>query len=331
MKAIVYTEYGPPDVLRLVELNKPELKDDEVLIRVHAVEATKSDCEMRSLNFPVRWFLWPLRLVLGWRKPKRQILGGYFSGDVNDIGKNVTQYKLGEKVFGAAQLRMGTYAEYASLPESYAIAPKPANMNYVEAATVPLGGLNAIHFIKKAEIQPGETVLINGAGGSIGIFGLQMAKSLGARVTAVDSDIKKNMLLALGAEKFINYKEEDFTKLGEPYDVIFDMVASSSHKDCLNALNPGGRYITANPTLSKMLRSLFVNRLTNKKSIFALAHETEEELHELREMIEVGKLKAVVDRIYTLEQAAEAHHRVETEQRCGAIAIAITPDASSTV
>ena len=324
---MIYTEYGKPEVLHLAELDKPIPKDNEVLIKVHAVEATKSDCELRSFKFPVNWFRLPLRIAVGWFKPRRQVLGGYFAGEIEAVGKEVTEYQIGEKIFGTANLNMGTYAEYACLPAKNTMVAKPENMSFIEAAAVPLGGLNALHFMRKADIKPGEKVLINGAGGSIGSFGLQIAKTMGAEITAVDSQIKKEMLLELGADQFIDYNEQVFTESNEKYDVIFDMVARSSFSACLGALKNNGRYVTANPTLTKMLGSFFVNKFSNKKSIFAFAGEKEEELVALKELIEAGQIRSVVDKVYPLEQAAEAHRRVETEQRIGIVAIAVVGEA----
>jgi NADPH:quinone reductase-like Zn-dependent oxidoreductase len=214
MKAITYANYGSPDVLRLKELEKPVPKDDEVLIRVQAAEATKADVEMRSFKFAVKWFWLPLRIVFGVRKPKRQILGGYFSGVVESLGKDVTQFSSGDQIFGAAALRLGAYGEYVALPASYAIVAKPTNMSFAEAAAVPLGGFNALHFMRLAGIRPGDTVLINGAGGSIGAHGVQIAKSMGAEVTAVDSTIKEDMLRRMGANHFIDYTKENFAAIG---------------------------------------------------------------------------------------------------------------------
>ena len=245
MKAITYSHYGSPDVLTLNEVAQPQPNDDEILIKVHAVEATKSDCEMRSFRFAVKWFWLPLRIAFGITKPKRPILGGYFSGVVESVGNNVTRFKSGDAVFGATQLRFGAYGEYLCLPESYSIAIKPENMTFEEAAAVPLGGFNALHFMRKAEIKTGEKVLINGAGGSIGTFAVQIAKCMGAEVTTVDSGIKEEMLRGIGSDHFYDYAREDFTRNGQSYDVIFDMVAGSSYSSCIKSLNPGGRYLIA--------------------------------------------------------------------------------------
>ena len=220
MKAIVYTKYGSPDVLQLKEVEKPTPKDDEVLIKVHASEVTKADCEMRSFNFQVKWFWLPLRVALGLIKPKKQILGGYFSGEVESVGKDVSKFMVRDQIFGATKLRLGAYGEYMCLPAGYTLVPKPYNVSFEEAAAVPLGGLNALHFLRMANIKKDEKVLVNGAGGSIGTFGVQIAKGMGAEVTAVDSTIKEEMLRRIGADHFIDHTKEEYTKYGQTYDVI---------------------------------------------------------------------------------------------------------------
>lgn len=328
MKAITYSKYGPADVLQLKEVAKPVPGDDEILIRVQAAEATKSDCEMRSFKFAVNWFWLPLRLAFGVTKPRRQILGGYFSGQIEATGRDVTEFSPGDAVFGAAGLKLGAYGEFVALPASSTIAIKPDNMSFADAAAVPLGGLNALHFMRLAEIQAGEKVLINGAGGSIGAHGLQIAKAMGAEVTAVDSTIKEDFLRRLGADHFIDYSKESFAASGRKYDVIFDMVARNSYAASIRALKPKGRYLTANPRLSVMLRSVFTSRFSDKTARFAFAQEAVEELHDLRQMIEDGKIVSIVDQVYPMEQAALAHDRVETEQRIGAVVIAIGAGAN---
>ena len=219
MKAIVYTKYGAPNVLHIKEVEKPTPKDNEVLIKVHAAEVTKSDCELRSFNFPVKWFLLPLRLAVGVTKPRNQILGGYFAGEIESVGNNVSKFKKGDQVFGSTGLSLGAYGEYMCLSANATLAPKPENMTFEEAAAVPLGGLNALHFMRKANIRQGEKVLINGAGGSIGTFAVQIAKTMGAEVTAVDSPIKEAMLREIGADHYIDYTKED------PFDVVVDLVS----------------------------------------------------------------------------------------------------------
>jgi len=323
MKAITYSTYGPPDVLQLREVEKPVPQDDEILIRVRAAEATKADCEMRSFRFSVNWFWLPLRMALGITKPRRRILGGYFSGEIESLGEEVRKFSVGDQVFGATGLRFGAYGEYVALPASYTIVRKPQNMSFEEAAAVPLGGLNALHFMRRASIRDGETVLINGAGGSIGAHAVQIAKSMGAEVTAVDSSIKEEFVRSMGADHYIDYAKEDFAKVGRTYDVIFDMIPGSSYGACINTLNPGGRYLSGNPRLAVMFRSVFTSRFTSKTALFAFARETNEELSALKAMIEEGKIRSIVDKVCSMEQAADAHRRVEAEQRLGAVVIAV--------
>lgn len=323
MKAITYTNYGPPEVLKLEDVPEPVPQDDEVLIRVRAAEATKADVEMRTFNFSVKWFWLPLRLAIGVTKPRRRILGGYFAGEVVALGKDVTRLTVGDEVFGTAGIRFGAYGEYVSLPANYTIVPKPTNMSFEEAAAVPLGGLNALHFLRLAEIKAGEKVLINGAGGSIGAHGVQIAKAMGAEVTAVDAGIKEEFVRSIGADHFIDYTQEDFTDTDARYDVIFDMVPGSSYSGCIRLLNLNGRYLTGNPTMKFMLRSAITTRFSDKTVRFAFARESEEELLALKDMIEDGKIRSIVEKVYPMDQAAEAHRRVETEQRIGAIVISM--------
>lgn len=323
MKAITYTTYGPPEVLHLREVEKPAPKDGEILIRVRAAEATKADCEMRGFKFSVKWFWLPLRIAFGITKPRRKILGGYFAGEIASLGKNARQFTVGDKVFGVSGLHFGAYGEYVALPASNSIVAKPTTMSFAEAAAVPLGGLNALHFMRLAKIQPGEKVLINGAGGSIGAHAVQIAKSMGAEVTAVDSAIKEDMLRRIGADDFIDYARDDFARMGRRYDVIFDMVPSSSYRASIKALNPNGRFLSGNPRLSVMLRCVLTTRFTDKSARFAFARETEEELLTLKKMIEDGQIQSIVDQVFPMDRAADAHRLVEAEQRRGAIVLQI--------
>lgn len=323
MKAIVYKKYGPPEVLSVQEVAKPEPKDDEILIRVRAAEATKSDCEMRSFKFAVKWFWLPLRIGLGVRRPKNQILGGYFSGEVTGVGDSVSRFRVGDEVFGSSKLRLGAYGDYLCLPADYTIIAKPKNMTHEQAAAVPLGGLNALHYMRRGAIKPGDKVLINGAGGSIGTFAVQIAKAMGAQVTAVDSAIKETMLRRIGADHFCDYERENFVNNGQSYDVIFNMVAGCSYSDFIGSLTSTGRYLLANPRLSDMIRSVLTTRFSPRTTIFAFAAETEEELSTLKDMIEADTIAAEVDKVYPREQVVDAHHRVETEQRLGTIVLSL--------
>ena len=328
MKAITYEAYGPPDVLHVRDVADPSTGDSEILIRVRAAEATKSDCELRSFRFSVNWFWLPLRLAFGITGPRKQILGGYFSGEVLATGKNATQFAEGMTVYGTTGLNFGAYGEFVALPADGTIVAKPSNMSFEEAAAVPLGGLNALHFLRLAKITPGEKVLINGAGGSIGAHGVQIAKAFGAEVTAVDANRKEGFVRRMGADHFIDYEREDFSRAENTYDVVFDMVPTSSYRACMRVLKQNGRYFTGNPRLSVMLRTALTNLFTDKRAGFAFARESKEELETLRDMIEAGEINAIVDKVFPMDQASDAHRLVETEQRIGAIVIAVGEPAS---
>ncbi|MFT4605042.1 MAG: NADPH:quinone reductase-like Zn-dependent oxidoreductase [Rhodothermales bacterium] len=323
MKAIVYREYGAPDVLQLAEVDDPKPKDDEILIRVRAAEITKADCELRSFRFAVKWFWLPLRLAWGVFRPRKPVLGGYFAGEVEEVGSAVTQFKPGDAVYGSTGRGTGAYSELLCVPASNTIGPKPTNMTFEEAAAVPLGGLNALHFMRMADIQAGDAVLVNGAGGSIGIFAVQIAKTMGALVTAVDGLHKEEMLRRLGADHFIDYATEDFAAGDRAYDVVFNMVAGRSFSSCMAALKPGGRYLTANPKMSDMLRSVLPVNRSGKKAYFAFAGESKGELSDLTEMIEQGKITAAVDQTIPMDEVSEGHRRVESEERVGSIVLAV--------
>jgi len=321
MKAIVWTKYGSPDVLQLQEVEKPTPKDNEVLIRVNAATVTAGDCELRSLKIPI-WIRLPMRIYVGLRKPKRiTILGQELAGEIEATGKDVKRFRKGDQVFAATGLGFGGYAEYACLRENAVMAIKPANMTYEEAA-VPVGGLEASHFLRRGSIQSGQKVLINGAGGSIGTFAVQLAKYFGAEVTGVDGTGKLDMLRSIGADKVIDYTREDFTKSGQTYDVIFDVVGKSSFSRSIRSLKPNGRYL-ANPQLSKMIRGRWISRNSTKEVIFETANQKTEDLIFLKELIEAGKIKSVIDRRYSLEQTAEAHRYVEKGHKKGNVVITL--------
>ncbi len=324
MKAIVYKKYGPPEVLTIAEVKTPTPKDNEVRIKVHAAEATKADCEMRSFHFAVKWFWLPLRLATGLFAPRNPILGGYLAGEIEALGANVKNHKIGERVFACAKMGFGAYGEYVCLPANGTIVPLPHNLTFEQAAAVPLGGLNALHFLRKAKLQAGESILINGAGGSIGNFAVQIAKSWGAQVTAVDSAHKEAIVKRIGADHFIDYEQQDFSKGDTQYDVIFDMVPSSDYSACLAKLKTNGRYVIGNPKFLKMLRAPITSKFSDKRVLFAFAGETIEELQALKEMIEAEKITPTVDNVYTMSEAIAAHYRVETEQRVGSVVISIS-------
>ena len=323
MKAIFYDRYGPPEVMRIADVPRPEPGDGEILVRVRAAEATKADCELRAFRFAVNWFWLPLRLGFGVFRPRRKILGNYFAGEVVELGPGITRFSVGDEVYGGLGLHMGAYGEYVAVRESASIAAKPANMSFEEAAAVPLGGWNAVHFLRLVDVKPGESVLVNGAGGSIGLHGVQIAKAMGAEVTAVDKSEKEDIVRRMGADHFVDYTQQRFVDAGYEFDVVFDMVPNSSFKDCMQVLKKNGRYCTGNPRLSVMLRCLWTNRFTDKMASFAFARESVDELDALREMIEAGKVQSIVDEVVPMEQVADAHRRVESESRLGAIVISI--------
>lgn len=324
MKAITYSEYGPPEVLRLEELPAPIPKDNELLVRIRAVEATKTDIEFRLFKMG-KWLWLPMRLFKGIRRPRlsQRVLGGYFAGEIIEIGKEVRNFSVGDEVFGSTMMMRGCYAELVAMPDRYSIIAKPQNMSFEEAASVPLGGLNALHFMRRANIQPGEKVLINGAGGCIGAWAIQIAKSMGAEVTVVDIGFKEEGLRKFGADYFIDYTKEQFIKSEQRYDVIFDMVTGSSYSGCIKLLKPKGRYLKGNCRLRDVIFSLFTGLFSDKTAIIALAGETKEELKALKDLIEQEKIGSIVDRIYPMEQAVDAHYRVETEKRIGTVVISM--------
>jgi NADPH:quinone reductase-like Zn-dependent oxidoreductase len=322
MKAVVYHRYGPPSVLQYTEVDKPQPAKGEIRIRVKACEATKGDCELRSFHFAVKWFLVPLRLALGVRKPRRTILGGYVAGIVDAIGEGVTQFNIGDEVYGSTQLRLGGYGQFVCVPQTYTMVKKPDNLSFAEAASVPLGGLNAIHFMTLADIQPGQRVLINGAGGSIGSFALQIAKLKGAHVTAVDAAHKAEFLRNLGADAVLDYRATPFYETTEqPFDVILNMVAQGRFKNFVSALTNTGCYLMANPRMSDMVRAAWLNRSGRQRAVFAFAGENRAELQQLSQWLAEGQIKPVVDKIYPLKDAVLAHQRVEAEDRLGTVVL----------
>ncbi|OLD56357.1 NAD(P)-dependent alcohol dehydrogenase [archaeon 13_1_40CM_2_52_13] len=322
MKAIVCTRYGPPEVLQLRDVEKPIPKDNEVLIRVHAATVTKGDCELRSLELPLLWKLF-LRIGFGIRAPRKKILGQELAGEIESVGSAVTLFKKGDQVFANTGLRLGAYAEYDCLPEKGLVAIKPANMSYEEAAAVPVGGLHALQYLRKANVQTGHKVLINGAGGSIGTVAVQLAKYYGAEVTGVDSIEKLDTLSSIGADHAIDYTREDFTENGEKYDVIFDTVGKSPYSRSIRSLKEKGIYLLGNPGLSQMIRAPWTSRRSSKKVIGRMEPYRTEDLTFLKELIEAGEIRSVIDRRYPLEETIEAHRYVDTGQKRGNVVITV--------
>jgi NADPH:quinone reductase-like Zn-dependent oxidoreductase len=322
MKAICFSRYGPPDVLELRTLEKPTPKDDEVLVRIHAATVTPGDCELRSFKFPF-WVWIPLRLYMGILKPRRPIIGMEFSGVVESIGKRVTRFAAGDPVFAGTGPRFGTYAQYRCHRATAAMAIKPAGISHREAATISVGGLNALHYLRKGNIQPGDKVLINGAAGCFGTYAVQLARHFGAEVTGVDSTDKLDTMRAVGAEHVIDYTQEDFTENGLRYDVILEIAGKASYSRCIRSLARKGRLVLANPKFLQMLRAPLTSRFTDKKVSFAFAEDRTEDLEYLAGLMEAGTLKAVIDRSYPLEEIVEAHRYVQSGVKIGQVVIDI--------
>ena len=326
MRAIVWTAYGPSEGLQPAELPKPTPKSHELLVKVRATTVTAGDCELRGLRFSLGLRV-VVRLIMGLRRPRRKILGQELAGDVAEVGSGVSRFRKGEPVFASTGFQFGAYAEYICLPEApkgAAVARKPANMTYEEAAAVPTGGLEALHFLRKAGELRDRRVLIVGAGGGIGSFAVQLAKHFGAHVTAVDNTGKLGVLRSLGADRVIDYRHEDFTKQGETYDVIFDAIGKSPFAASVAVLNEGGSYLLGNPHLSTMVRGGWTSMRTRKKVVFGAATQRSADLEFLRDLIEAGKLRSIIDRRYPLELLPEAHRYFESGDARGRIAITIS-------
>ncbi len=315
MKAAVYTKYGPPEVLQVKEVEKPTPKDDQVLIKIYATTVTSGDVRVRKAD------PWLARFFAGLVRPKRTVIGSDLAGEIEAVGKNAKRFKVGDQVFGGG---VSTYAEYTCVLDEGLRALKPANLTFEEAAAIPFGSLSALYFLREGGIQKGQRVLIYGASGALGTAAVQLAKYFGAEVTGVCSTENLDLVKSLGADHVIDYTKEDFTRPAT-YDLIFDTVGKSSFFRSVKSLKRGGAYVSA-VALAPMLRKLWAV-MTGKSVVGGIVKDTREDLLFLKELIEAGRLKSVIDRIYTLEEVAEAHRYVERGHKKGNVVITVARPA----
>ncbi|MDM5326710.1 NAD(P)-dependent alcohol dehydrogenase [Neobacillus sp. CF12] len=326
MKAMVYTKYGSPEVLKIKEVNKPIPKENELLVKVKATTVTVADIRSRSFTIPPVFWL-PARITLGFRQPKKEILGMELAGEVEAVGTDVKRFKAGDQVFAASLAGFGAYAEYKCLREDGPISLKPTNISYEEAAAIPIGARTALYFLRKAAIQSGQSVLVYGASGSVGSYAIQLAKYFGANVTGVCSTANVEWVKSLGADKVIDYTVEDFADMDEKYDVIFEAVNKSSFSACMKSLKKDGTYINITEPLPNV-KMLWTQLTSSKKLLFSRnSPETPEALNFLKELVETEKLKVVIDRTYPFEEMVEAHRYVEKGHKKGNVVITMEHDS----
>ena len=322
MKAIVYERYGPPEVLELREVAKPTPKDNEVLIKTYATTVTTGDWRVRSLNVPVGFGLIG-RLVLGVSRPRQPILGTELAGEIELVGKDVKKFKTGDQVFAFSGASMGCHAEYKCMPEDGAVALKPANLTYDEAAAISFGGTTALNFFRRGKLQSGEKVLVNGASGGVGTAAVQLAKHFGANVTGVCSTANVELVRSLGANHVIDYTKEDFTRNGETYDVIVDIAGTAPFSRSKGSLKEGGRLLLVLGGLPDMLQIPWISLTSNKRVIAGPAAERAEDLRFLAKLAEAGEFKPVIGRRYPFEQIVEGHRYVDTGHKKGNVVITL--------
>jgi NADPH:quinone reductase-like Zn-dependent oxidoreductase len=321
MKAVVYERYGPPEVLELKDLPQPTPKEHEVLIKVLATTVTSGDCRVRSLNVP-KGFGLIVRIVFGWSRPRKKILGTEFSGVVSAIGSEVTNFKVGDEVFGFSDVEMGCYAEYKCMSENGALALKPAQLTHFNAAALSFGGTTALNFFKRANLKSGEKVLIHGASGSVGTAAIQLAKHFGAKVTGVCSTGNVELVKSLGADEVIDYFKLDFTTNGITYDVILDTVGTVTFSRARHSLKEGGRLLAIAADLPEMLKIPLAHLSSTKKVVAGTATANPEDLRTLAQLAASGVFKPVIDRFFPLAQIVEAHRYVEKGHKVGNVIIA---------
>ncbi len=318
MKAILYEEYGSPDVLKIREIAKPVPKDNEVLIKIFATSVTAADCLMRKAES------WVDRLFLGFNRPRRKVLGTEFSGEIESIGKNVKKFRKGDRVYGFAGFGLGAYAEYKCMPENGSISIKPNNLSHKESAVLVDSASTALFFLKeKGKLKGGQKVLVIGAAGSIGTYATQLAKHFGAEITGVCSTKNVDFVILNGASKVIDYTNQDFTQIPETFDIIFDTSAKSSFSRCKHLLNPNGYYLVTMMKFTPLVQTIWTKMVGGKKVIFAMSINKTNSLTILKEMAEKGIVKPIIDKTFTFEQIGDAHRYVDEKQKSGNIAISL--------
>ncbi len=327
MKAVEYDRYGSPEVLQQRNVEKPVPKDDEILVKIRATSVTSGDIRVRSLDVPAGFKLLS-RMMFGITKPRNSILGIEFAGEVEAVGKNVTQFAIGDEIFGAAG--SGSYAEYATVPEDEAVTHKPTNLSFDEAAAVPFGALSSLVYLRDlGKIKKGQRILVNGASGGLGSYAVQLGKYFGAKVTGVCSTSNLEWVKSIGADRVIDYTKEDFADQDETYDIIFDTVGKIFYTDCKKSLKDDGRFLMAVAGIPQFLLMLWTSMRSKKKAIAGVAEFTKEDLNVVKELIEKGLVKPIIDRRYPLEEIVEAHRYVDGGHKKGNVVITLENQVST--
>jgi len=323
MKAIVYHRFGSPDMLKLEEVEKPTPGDNELLVRVTTTTVTAGDTRMRSFTVPLSFWL-PARIALGFRRPKLPILGMELAGEVEAVGRNVTRYRPGDRVFASTgEHGFGAYAEYKCLPQAGVVAKIVNGLSAEEAVTIPVGARTALYFLRAATILPGQKVLIYGASGSVGTFAVQLARYFGAEVTGVCSAANLELVRSLGAQRVIDYNATDFAANGARYDVVFDTVGKASLSACMRVLNQGGVYLQAVPAPGISLRMRWAAFTGGKRAVGGGPPPDVADMVYLRELMEEGHIRPVIDRRYRMDEIVEAHRYVDTGRKRGNVLVTV--------
>lgn len=317
MKAVICTKYGAPEVVQVKEVNKPTPKEDEIVIKIHATSVTSGDARMRRADPFI------IRLIFGLQRPRKSILGGVVAGEIEAVGVAVSKFKVGDKVFGTTGMSFGAHAEYVAVSEDATLALKPNNITYEEAAAIPFGATASLHFLRKGKLKEGQKILIYGASGALGTLAIQLAKNFGAEVTAVCSGANADLVKSLGADKVVDYTKEDYWKIEEKFDVVFDTVGKTTISKSLSLLNDKGSLLLASAGICTMLGGSIKSLFISKNIISGVIKETKEDMNYFKKLIEVGHLKAVIDDVFPLEQISLAHSRVDTGHKKGNVIISV--------